>query len=164
MFDVDPIGSNLAHRPRSHSSNGLDEVILAPDLDHGVIDEDVDQLALVGVGHREQLVVDGQDGVGRDSAKDPLAPAIVSGVPDPLDLVGSIRDGVDLLRIGPIAPGPLGRLLRRRLDDDFPPPIVRRIHEASGWDPFFALEIGRDDLREALVAFERAGKELNLLG
>jgi hypothetical protein len=78
-------------------------------------------------------------------------------VPDPLDLVGSIRDGVDQLTIGPIAPGPLGRLLRRRLDDDFPSPLVRRIHEASGGNPFFALEIGRDDLREALVTFERVG-------
>jgi DNA-binding CsgD family transcriptional regulator len=66
-----------------------------------------------------------------------------SGVPDPLDLVGSLPDGVDRLTIGPIAPAPLGRLLRRRLDDDIAPPLVRRIHEASGGNPFFALEIGR---------------------
>ena len=66
-----------------------------------------------------------------------------SAVSDPLDLVGSLRDGVDRLAIGPIAPIPLGRLLRRRLDNDFAPPLVRRIHEASGGNPFFALEIGR---------------------
>ena len=66
-----------------------------------------------------------------------------SGVPDPLDLAGSLRDGVERLTIGPIAPVPLGRLLRRRLDIDFAPPLVRRIHEASGGNPFFALEIGR---------------------
>ncbi len=68
---------------------------------------------------------------------------MASGVPDPLDLVGSLPDGVDRLTIGPIAPVPLGRLLRRRLDRDFAPPLVRRIHEASGGNPFFGLEIGR---------------------
>ena len=30
-----------------------------------------------------------------------------SGEPDPLDLVGSLPDGVDRLTIGPIAPGPI---------------------------------------------------------
>ena len=66
-----------------------------------------------------------------------------SGLPDPLDLVASLGAGVDRLTIGPIAPIPLGRLLRRRLDRDVAPPLVRRIHEASGGNPFFALEIGR---------------------
>jgi DNA-binding CsgD family transcriptional regulator len=66
-----------------------------------------------------------------------------SGVADPLDLVGSLPEGVDRLTIGPIAPAALGRLLRRRLEDDFAPPLVRRIHHASGGNPFFALEIGR---------------------
>ncbi|MGH3034720.1 MAG: AAA family ATPase, partial [Gaiellaceae bacterium] len=66
-----------------------------------------------------------------------------SGLPDPLDLVGSLRDGVDRLTIGPIAPVPLGRLLRRRLDNDFAPSLARRIHDVSGGNPFFALEIGR---------------------
>jgi DNA-binding CsgD family transcriptional regulator len=66
-----------------------------------------------------------------------------SGVADPLDLVGSLPDGVDRLTIGPISPAALGRLLRRRLEDDFAPPLVLRIHEASGGNPFFALEIGR---------------------
>jgi DNA-binding CsgD family transcriptional regulator len=66
-----------------------------------------------------------------------------SHVPDPLDLDGSLRDGVERLTVGPIAPVPLGRLLRRRLDDDFAPPLVRRIQEASGGNPFLALEIGR---------------------
>jgi DNA-binding CsgD family transcriptional regulator len=66
-----------------------------------------------------------------------------SGVADPLGLVASLPNGVDRLTIGPIAPAALGRLLRRRLEDEFAPPLVRRIHEASGGNPFFALEIGR---------------------
>ncbi|MGH2671630.1 MAG: ATP-binding protein [Actinomycetota bacterium] len=66
-----------------------------------------------------------------------------SGVADPLDLVASLGTGVDRLTVGPVAPGPLGRLMRQRLDRDFAPPLVRRIHDASGGNPFFALEIGR---------------------
>jgi len=65
------------------------------------------------------------------------------GMSDPLDLVGALQDGVDRLTIGPVARVPLGRLMRQRLDRDFAPPLVRRIHEASGGNPFFALEIGR---------------------
>jgi len=65
------------------------------------------------------------------------------GPPDPLDLVASVGAGVERLTIGPVAPIPLGRLVRQRLDRDFAPPLVRRIHEASGGNPFFSLEIGR---------------------
>ncbi len=65
------------------------------------------------------------------------------GPPDPLDLVASVGAGVEQLTIGPVAPIPLGRLVRQRLDRDFAPPLVRRIHEASGGNPFFSLEIGR---------------------
>jgi DNA-binding CsgD family transcriptional regulator len=77
-----------------------------------------------------------------ESVKVVAATRSESGVTDPLSLVASLPDGVDRLTIGPIAPGALGRLLRR-LEDDFAPPLVRRIHEASGGNPFFALEIGR---------------------
>jgi len=66
-----------------------------------------------------------------------------SGPPDPLDLIASLGTGVNRLTIGPIAPAPLGRLVRQRWDRDFAPPLVQRIHEASGGNPFFALEIGR---------------------
>jgi hypothetical protein len=40
-------------------------------------------------------------------------------------------------------PGPLGRLLRQRLDRDFPLPAVAQIHRASRGNPFYAIEIGR---------------------
>jgi len=49
-----------------------------------------------------------------------------------------------LLRItlGPLSMGALHRLLRARLDLSLTRPVLRRIHETSGGNPFFALEIG----------------------
>jgi DNA-binding CsgD family transcriptional regulator len=65
------------------------------------------------------------------------------GSTDPLGLGASFGGDADTLSVGPIAQGALGRLLRTQLDRDFAPPLLRRIHEASGGNPFFALEIGR---------------------
>jgi hypothetical protein len=38
-------------------------MVLAPDLDHGLIDEHIDEFAVVGVGDREELVVHRHDAV-----------------------------------------------------------------------------------------------------
>jgi len=65
------------------------------------------------------------------------------GLMDPLDLVATLAAGLDRLTLGPIAPGPLGRLLRQRLGRVFPPTLVKRIHHASGGNPFYAVEMGR---------------------
>ena len=35
---------------RSFPSHGLDQMVLGPRLDRGVVDEDVDELALEGIG------------------------------------------------------------------------------------------------------------------
>jgi DNA-binding CsgD family transcriptional regulator len=54
--------------------------------------------------------------------------------------------GVDktrLLRIGPLSVGALHRLLRDRLGKTFPRQTLLRIHERSGGNPFFALEVAR---------------------
>jgi DNA-binding CsgD family transcriptional regulator/tetratricopeptide (TPR) repeat protein len=72
-----------------------------------------------------------------------IAKRSAAGSSDPQDLVASLADGVERLTVGPLPPGPLGRMLRHRLNREFPPPLVRRIHEASGGNPFFALEISR---------------------
>jgi predicted ATPase len=58
-----------------------------------------------------------------ESVKVVAATRSESGVADPLGLVASLPDGVDRLTIGPIASAALGRLLRRRLEDDFAPPL-----------------------------------------
>ncbi len=70
------------------------------------------------------------------------AKRVAPGLTDPLDLAG-LPSGLEWLTLGPIAQGPLGRLLWLRLGRSFGPPLVKRIHEGSGGNPFFAVEIGR---------------------
>ena len=45
------------------------------------------------------------------------------------------------LRIGPLALAALQRLLHARLGVTFPRPMLRRIHQTSGGNPFFALQL-----------------------
>ena len=47
------------------------------------------------------------------------------------------------LPVGPLSAGALHRLLRDRLDRTFPRQTLLRIHERSGGNPFFALELAR---------------------
>jgi DNA-binding CsgD family transcriptional regulator len=66
----------------------------------------------------------------------------VPGLQDPLSLA-SLEARLFRLDLGAMEPGPLGRLLRQRLDRDFPLPAVAQIHRASRGNPFYAIEIGR---------------------
>jgi DNA-binding CsgD family transcriptional regulator/tetratricopeptide (TPR) repeat protein len=50
---------------------------------------------------------------------------------------------VQRLSIGPLSVGALHRLLLDRLDRSFPRQTLLRIHERSGGNPFFALELAR---------------------
>lgn len=59
----------------------------------------------------------------------------------PLALDGAIR--VTEVRIGPLSLGALHALLREELDLSLRRPALRRIHEISGGNPFYALELGR---------------------
>jgi tetratricopeptide (TPR) repeat protein len=64
------------------------------------------------------------------------------GVPPALDrALGEV--GLERLDLGPFSTGALHILLRERLGTAFSRPVLRRIHEASGGNPFFALEIAR---------------------
>jgi DNA-binding CsgD family transcriptional regulator/Tfp pilus assembly protein PilF len=47
------------------------------------------------------------------------------------------------VHVGPLTPGALNLLFRRHLNVSFPRPVLRRIHDTSGGNPFFALEIAR---------------------
>jgi DNA-binding CsgD family transcriptional regulator len=78
-------------------------------------------------------------------------------VPFELDRVfGS--DRVVRLRLGPVSAGALHHLLRDRVGLDLTRPELRRVHEASAGNPFFALELGRELLRTG--ARPSAGKAL----
>jgi DNA-binding CsgD family transcriptional regulator len=62
--------------------------------------------------------------------------------PSELELAFGV-DNARLLRVGPLSVGALHRLLRDRLDRTFPRQTLLRIHERSGGNPFFALEVAR---------------------
>jgi DNA-binding CsgD family transcriptional regulator len=50
---------------------------------------------------------------------------------------------VDELAVGPMSLGAIHALLRAQLDFSPSRPLLRRVHDASGGNPFFALELGR---------------------
>lgn len=50
---------------------------------------------------------------------------------------------VDVIRLGELSVGALGSILRDRLDVAYPRPMLVRLHEASGGNPLFALELAR---------------------
>ena len=47
------------------------------------------------------------------------------------------------LRLGPLSLGATHRLLRERLGVSFPRPTLVQLHDTSGGNPFYALELGR---------------------
>ncbi|MGH3079354.1 MAG: helix-turn-helix transcriptional regulator [Gaiellaceae bacterium] len=51
---------------------------------------------------------------------------------------------VKRLDVEPLSLGAVHGLLRSRLGSSFPRPVLRKIHEVSGGNPFYALELGRD--------------------
>ncbi|MGH2746533.1 MAG: AAA family ATPase [Actinomycetota bacterium] len=60
------------------------------------------------------------------------------GVIEPLSEAHSTE-----LLVGPLSLGAIDRLIRTRIDPKVPRPLLVRIHEVSGGNPFFALEIAR---------------------
>jgi DNA-binding CsgD family transcriptional regulator len=61
----------------------------------------------------------------------------------PLGLDRAFSERVHRLAPGPLSLGALHRLLRDRLGLVLPRPKLRRLHEVSGGNPFFALELAR---------------------
>ena len=51
--------------------------------------------------------------------------------------------GLERMTLGSLDEASLGRLLRRRLSRELPPPLVKKIHEQTAGNPFFAIEVGR---------------------
>jgi DNA-binding CsgD family transcriptional regulator len=72
----------------------------------------------------------------------------------PIALESAFPEGrVRRVRVGPLSLGAVARVLRDRLDTTFARPMLRRIHDSSGGNPFFALELAR--------ALERHGRPLD---
>lgn len=66
----------------------------------------------------------------------------VSALP-PLDLDRALGRRLVTLRIGPLSLGALQRMLRERTGQIFDRPTLRQIHDTSGGNPFYALELAR---------------------
>lgn len=66
----------------------------------------------------------------------------------PLDLShGFPKERTSRLTLEPLSPDALGELLRVRLGATLPRPTLKRLHEMSGGNPFYALEIAAAELR-----------------
>ena len=52
-------------------------------------------------------------------------------------------DRIERFRVGPLSVGAMHQLLRSRLLQTVPRPTLLRLHEASGGNPFYALELAR---------------------
>ena len=72
-----------------------------------------------------------------------LARRVGAGIP--VSDVELAVDGhtIERMHVGPLSPGALQGLLRPRLGRVFARPTLLRLHEASGGNPFFALELAR---------------------
>jgi len=57
------------------------------------------------------------------------------------------EDRIARIRLEPLSVDDLGALLHARLGANLPRPTLKRLHEMSGGNPFFALEIARAELR-----------------
>ena len=60
------------------------------------------------------------------------------------------------LTVGAMPLTELSRVIRSRSDADLPYPVVRRVHTAAAGNPFFALEIAREVLRDGTPAVGEA--------
>jgi DNA-binding CsgD family transcriptional regulator len=74
--------------------------------------------------------------------------AVRGAADDPLGVASDLpEERVHALRVGPLSVDALDQVLRARLGTGFARPTLLRLHEMSGGNPFFALEIGLALLR-----------------
>lgn len=81
--------------------------------------------------------------LGPDPVNILLSLRIDSESGDPLELTSALPERVHRLTVGPLSRPAVEALLSERLDLDVTRPVMGRIHEVSGGNPFFALEVGR---------------------
>lgn len=74
---------------------------------------------------------------------------LVTARNDPDGIAASARvqmsrpDAIDRLRVRPLSLGGVGALIAERLNRSFTRPVLRRIHQTAGGNPFYALELAR---------------------
>jgi DNA-binding CsgD family transcriptional regulator len=54
---------------------------------------------------------------------------------------------IERVSVGPLSVGALHKVIQSGLEVSLPRPLMRRVHETSGGNPFFALELGRAVMR-----------------
>jgi DNA-binding CsgD family transcriptional regulator len=84
----------------------------------------------------------------RRIAEDPVGLLVAArrdeGSDVPLGLDRALgEERVERLRIGPLSLGAVQQLIRARLGAGLPRPMLRRVHETSAGNPFFAVELAR---------------------
>jgi DNA-binding CsgD family transcriptional regulator len=83
-----------------------------------------------------------------------LARRVDGASPLPLDLDRSFdSDRIERLLVGRLSLGALHKIIREQAAVSLPRPLMRRVHETSGGNPFFALELAR--------ALKRRGGDLD---
>jgi DNA-binding CsgD family transcriptional regulator/tetratricopeptide (TPR) repeat protein len=66
-----------------------------------------------------------------------------AGESDGLALDRLAPDRALVLEVGPVSMGALGRILHARAGATYPRPTLKRVHDVSGGNPFFGLELAR---------------------
>ncbi|HEY8723510.1 MAG TPA: AAA family ATPase [Gaiellaceae bacterium] len=64
-------------------------------------------------------------------------------VGEPTDLERAVGDRLQRAELGPLALGAIGAMIHERLDIGLPRPVLLQVHETSGGNPFYALELAR---------------------
>jgi AAA ATPase domain len=73
-------------------------------------------------------------------------------------------DRVTVLELGPLTFGAVQRLLNTTLASALPRPVLARVYELSGGNPFFALELGRARERGSITLEPGGGLPVSLEG
>ncbi len=74
---------------------------------------------------------------------EPSSAGSIPGDQRGLDLARALETRPLRIALGPLSIGAIHRILRTQTGAAVPRPLLRRIHEASGGNPFYALEIAR---------------------
>jgi DNA-binding CsgD family transcriptional regulator len=86
------------------------------------------------------------------------------GKPLPFDFDRALgSEGLLRVPVGPLSEGALQRVLHQRLGVSFPRPVLRAVHETSGGNPFYALELARGGVELADDGSIRLPRSLELV-